>query len=140
VVLVIAVAAAYLMWPRTTPAPKVPEQMSSMAPAPGPIATPPVPDRPATMTSVASSVKTARTQPARAVPAAREPEVLVSPATRLAIAQLSAAARDGRVTAESFSATPVSTELDVITVAPIVIDVIKIEPPATNSGGGGTVR
>jgi hypothetical protein len=69
----------------------------------------------------------------------REPEVLISPGTRLALEQLDAAIRAGTLTDASFAAAPASTEPEVITIDPIVIDVVKIPLPPGQSGGG-TVR
>jgi len=65
-----------------------------------------------------------------------EPEVLVSPRHRLALVQLAAAVRDGRVNADSFPTEGGPKPLDVVRITPIVLDVVRLESGSGGDGGG----
>jgi hypothetical protein len=78
----------------------------------------------------------------------REPEVIVSPQVRLAFEQLQAAARSGRLTAESFASTQPAFEPVVLTptaieIRPLEIEIVPVYPADAGphpDGPGGSGR
>ena len=69
-----------------------------------------------------------------------EPEVIVSPGQRVALDQLAAAVRDGRITSDSFPAEGPPRSLDVVTITPITLDVVKIQVAPAGGNSGGVIR
>jgi hypothetical protein len=84
------------------------------APVGGPVATP------------APRISTVPPSVARRAEPRPEPEVIVSPSQRLALDQLAAAVRDGRVNSDSFPVEEEPRPLDVVRITPIVLDLVTI--------------
>ena len=149
---IVLAGAAYLAWPRPTAAPSSSFPIASSAPAtPG---AQPSTQRPAQTVAPApepamrhAGARATQPTPVRHTTVdVREPEVLVSPNQRVALEQLAAALKDGRLTTESVAAAnrPILHE-------PLVVPSIVIEPfkadvlPAIGTGesagsGGGVIR
>ncbi len=136
-VVVLGAAAYYQSRYANAPAP----QVATHVDPPKTTTAPPHVVQPRPALPAAPIVRTARAGGVRvpSVQKDREPEVIISPGTRLALAQLDAALKAGTLTEASFAAAPVSTEPEVITVTPLEIDVVKIPLPP-GQPGGGTVR
>jgi hypothetical protein len=74
------------------------------------------------------------------VRAERDPEVIVSPGQRLALEQLAAAIREGRISSDPFPAAVAPAPLEVVTISPIVPDVVKIQLSNSGDEASGLTR
>jgi hypothetical protein len=141
---VVAIGAGYVVWPRANQ-PAAPVQTTALQGEPAPISSAPPTMTPSRTASTPIPSTTPRRQarslaaaPIHATAAAEhEPDVLVSPGIRIALAQLAAAVREGRISVEALPA-----DRPFVLPAPIVIPATVIEPfkvgQAPPVGGGGS--
>jgi len=142
----VVLAAVFAVWPRTKETP-TPTQMTATGPAHQPATIPPaapvVAPAPAAaaVTPTRSRARAAaprRLTPVPVAPAVEpEPEVLVSPGVRLALAQLAAAVRDGRISADAIPPDGPIVLPDPIVIQTYVVEPLKLDLVPGNSGGSG---
>ena len=145
-------AVAYFAWPQPTVGPSVPVQVVVTAlptPAAEPLPRVPSPAAAPLPTPAERMVRAESAEPGgarRASSDVREPEVLVSPSQRIALEQLAAALRDGRLTTEAVAAAnqpsaPEPLIVPSMVIAPFQADVLPaIGTSVTVGTGGGVVR
>jgi hypothetical protein len=132
---VVVLVAGYVAWPRSAE-PPAPAQTIASHTVETPAATVPAP--PAVTTSARPMRATRSTRPTTAPTTAaveHEPEVLVSPSQRIGLAQLAAALREGRISADAIPPDGPIVLPDPIVIPIVVIEPIKLDLPPGRSGG-----
>jgi hypothetical protein len=145
---VVAIGVGYAVWPRANqPAAPVRTTAQQREAVPAPVSSAPrtVTPRPAAAAPIPPAAPRRRARSVTAAPiqavaaAEHEPEVLVSPGIRIALAQLAGAIRDGRISVDALPA-----EGPFVLPPPIVIPATVIEPfkvgQAPPVGGGKDIR